>query len=213
MKKNFYLAVSACFCVVIITSILVIDNKVDILNSLDSKNGYVNLDKEFSDKTIETIPTTTGQDKNFQITSAEEQKTEEKPIEEVKEEKFSWPVKGEIEVKFSPDKIVYDKFLDEYSGSEEVTIEAKKNDEVKASKGGIVSKVSAGIIGQIVEIEHDGGYKTTYSNVCDVCVEEGELVKKNEVIGKVNVVDDKYSILRFSMKKDDKKIDPSKVIR
>lgn len=213
MKKNFYVALLACFVVVIIASILIVDNNLDISSQVKTEKGYVDLDKEFVDKNFESIQAVAGQDKNIEMAEAQkqEQATEENKKVEVKQE-FIWPVKGEIETNYSPDKVVYDKFLDQYTGEEQVSINANKDENVVASEKGTVTKIYDGISGKTIEIEHDNGYITTYSNVCDPKVEENEYVEKDEVLGKVNQLDGKYNFVRFGVKKDGKYIDPKKVV-
>ena len=212
MKKNFYVALMACFVVVIIASILIVDNSLDVSNQAKTQKGYVDLDKEFVDKNFESIQASTGQDKNIEM--AEAQKVEEKVVTEKPEVKqeFIWPIKGEIEINYSPNKVVYDKFLDQYTGEEQVSITANKDDDVVAAEKGTILKVFDGVVGKTIEIEHENGYITTYSNVCDLKVEEDEFVEKNEVLGKVNQLDEQYNFIKFGVKKDEKYIDPKKVV-
>ncbi|OGO82937.1 MAG: hypothetical protein A2Y18_02820 [Clostridiales bacterium GWD2_32_19] len=212
MKKNFYVALMACFIVVIIASILIVDNSLNVSNQAKTQKGYVDLDKEFVDKNFESIQASTGQDKNIEM--AEAQKVEEKVVTEKPEVKqeFIWPIKGEIEINYSPNKVVYDKFLDQYTGEEQVSITANKDDDVVAAEKGTILKVFDGVVGKTIEIEHENGYITTYSNVCDLKVEEDEFVEKNEVLGKVNQLDEQYNFIKFGVKKDEKYIDPKKVV-
>ncbi|HAN09841.1 MAG TPA: hypothetical protein DCP90_04425 [Clostridiales bacterium] len=212
MKKNFYVALMACFVVVIIASILIVDNSLDVSNQAKTQKGYVDLDKEFVDKNFESIQASTGQDKNIEMAEAE--KVEEAEVSkkiEVKQE-FIWPIKGEIETNYSPNKVVYDKFLDQYTGEEEVSITANKDDDVVAAEEGTILKIFDGVVGKTIEIEHENGYVTTYSNVCDLKVEEDEFVEKNEALGKVNQLDGQYNFVKFGVKKDGKYIDPKKVV-
>ena len=226
MKNNFYAALMACFVVVIIASILVFDNGISTQNQVKSKDGYVDLDKDFVDKNFESIQTSTGQDKTIEVAEAQKEtktndevlikenkieKINENKTEEVKQE-FIWPLKGEVETNFSPDKMVYDSFLDQYTGEEKVSIKADKDDDVVASEKGKVLAIYDGVIGKSIEIEHENGYITTYSNVCDLKVEESELVEKDEVLGKVNEIDEKYNFIKFGVKKDGKYIDPKRVV-
>ena len=227
MKNNFYAALMACFVVVIIASILVFDNGISTQNQVKSKDGYVDLDKNFVDKNFESIQTSTGDDKTIEVAEAQketdkndndkakindESSIKENKTEEIKQG-FIWPLNGEVETDFSPDKIVYDNFLDQYTGEEEVSIKADRDDDVVASEKGKVLAIYDGVIGKSIEIEHENGYITTYSNVCELKVEESELVEKNEVLGKVNEIDGKYNFIKFGVKKDGKYIDPKRIVR
>lgn len=66
-----------------------------------------------------------------------------------------------------------------------VDIAVPENSPVKAVADGIVSKIFwLPSFENLIIITHDGGFRTVYANLSDIFVNEGELVKSGQVIGK-----------------------------
>lgn len=111
-------------------------------------------------------------------------------------QKMLWPVFGEIIMDYDDENLVYDKTLEQYRTNECVSLSAKVGEQVRASADGIVkliTKTAEG--GNTIVIDHGNDWTTTYSQLQDdLLVNEGDTVKKGQVIGGVNSPT-KYGIL------------------
>ncbi len=131
---------------------------------------------------------------------------------------FKMPVEGNIVMDYSIDSAIYDVTLDQYRTNDNIAIAANVGDEVKAAAGGVVEKVyNDDERGETVVINHNNGWKTTYSQLTsDVAVLEGDSVKEGQVIGSVSEPT-KYGVelgshINFSVFKDDQLVDPKIVM-
>lgn len=101
---------------------------------------------------------------------------------------FVSPVVGEITKGHSIDTPVFSDTLQEWRVHTGIDISADEGKEVYASADGVVTKVySDPFLGKTVEISHEGGILTVYSNLSasDIAVVEGQTVKSGALIGKV----------------------------
>ncbi|MDR3239201.1 MAG: peptidoglycan DD-metalloendopeptidase family protein [Clostridiales bacterium] len=138
-------------------------------------------------------------------------------------EKMNWPVlgkSGEIEIvmDFSTDHLVYDKTLDQYRTNDSIWISANPGAPVKASYAGVVTKVDkTARDGNTVIIDNGNGWMTTYGQLLDhITVKEGDVVKKDQVIGGV-ASPTIYGVLlgnhlSFKVEKDNMPVDPKTVL-
>ena len=100
---------------------------------------------------------------------------------------FLWPVDGDILLGYSPESAIYDVTLDQYRTNDNVCISAEVGDEVKASADGVVSEiVRDDLLGNYVVIDHENGWKTTYSQLAEINCSVGEAVSAGEIIGSVS---------------------------
>lgn len=99
--------------------------------------------------------------------------------------KMIWPVKnGRIVRKFGENK---NEKLNTVTLNYGVDISTKNKQEIFAVAEGIVSAIEwIPGFGSVVIITHSGQYRTVYGHVTDITVKEGDIVKANFVIGKVN---------------------------
>ena len=85
---------------------------------------------------------------------------------EEKEVDFAMPVEGEIVKGFAKDSLVYSETLQEWVVHQAIDIKANSRDVVKAAaEGTIIAIKSDPRYGLTVIIEHEGGFKTVYSNL------------------------------------------------
>lgn len=146
-------------------------------------------------------------------TNSEKTKTEQKEIS------FAMPIEGEIIRGFAKDNLVYSETLQEWIVHTALDIKAESRDVVKASAEGTVAAIKNDPrYGLTVIIEHDGGFKTVYSNLLTAeFVVEGEQVKQGQTIGTVGssatfeIADESH--LHFEMLKDSVYVDPSIYIK
>ena len=120
---------------------------------------------------------------------------ESKPSQPEKEEEkkpakltFVSPVVGEVTKGHSIDTPVFSDTLKEWRVHTGIDISVEEGSEVYASAGGVVTKIySDPFLGKTVEISHDGGIVSVYSNLSslDIAVKEGDTVQSGALIGKV----------------------------
>ncbi|MCX7797731.1 MAG: peptidoglycan DD-metalloendopeptidase family protein [Melioribacter sp.] len=99
--------------------------------------------------------------------------------------KLNWPVKsGKIVRKFGENKNVK---LNTITINYGIDILTREGELVYAVSDGIVSAVEwIPGFGSVVILTHANQYRTVYGHITDINVKEGDLVKANTVIGKVN---------------------------
>ncbi len=110
--------------------------------------------------------------------------------EDTTPEKLSFvsPVVGEVTKHHSLDTPVFSNTLNEWRVHTGIDISAEEGAEVCASAGGTVTRVySDALLGKTVEITHEGGIVSIYSNLAtaSITVSEGDEVKSGTVIGRV----------------------------
>lgn len=126
---------------------------------------------------------------------------------------FSWPVDGAIVMDFSTEAAIYDPTLDQYRTNDSVAISAPVGSDVKAAAAGTVASVTQDSEnGVTIVINHQNGWKTTYSQL-QADVAEGESVAAGQVIGSV-VEPTMYGValgshLDFAVSCDDVPMDPT----
>ncbi|MBR1443674.1 MAG: M23 family metallopeptidase [Firmicutes bacterium] len=97
-----------------------------------------------------------------------------------------WPVAGQILMDYSVETAVYDKTLDQYRTHDSLCISADEGTPVAASAAGKVAQVfDCEQTGSTVVIEHGNGWLSTYGQLADVSVSEGDIVSGGEIIAKV----------------------------
>ena len=154
--------------------------------------------------------------------SRTENNTNSKQVNNKKEEKeisFVMPVEGEIIKGFAKDSLVYSETLQEWVTHQAIDIKAESRDVVKAVANGTVTAIKNDPrYGLTVIIEHDGGFKTVYSNLLTAeFVVEGEQVKQGQTLGTIGnsatfeIADESH--LHFEMLKDLVYVDPTIYIK
>ena len=97
-----------------------------------------------------------------------------------------WPLSGETVMEYSVDKTVYDATLEQYRTNDSLWISANVGDKVAACEDGIVEFAGFDAqSGNTVTICHDNGWRTTYGQLDNITVSEGDSVIKGEVIGRI----------------------------
>lgn len=108
--------------------------------------------------------------------------------EEQKKLSFILPVRGEVTKGHSLEVPVFSDTLQEWRVHTGIDISAEEGSEVYASEDGQVTRVYADpFLGRTVEITHEGGLITVYSNLESgtVAVKEGDSVSCGSLIGHV----------------------------
>lgn len=126
---------------------------------------------------------------------------------------MEWPVNGNILVDYSMDQTTYFPTLDQYKLSPAISVQAVEDAPVVAAVAGKVYSIENDVqTGMTLTMELGNGYQAVYGQLKDICVTEGDIVKKGDAIGCISAPTKYYSTegsnLYFAMKKDGKPIDP-----
>lgn len=129
------------------------------------------------------------------------------------EKGLSWPVNGDVIMKFSQNNTVYFKTLAQYKCNPAIEISAKEGSRVVASATGTVTDISKNEeTGTTVTTSIGSNYTVVYGQLKDVKVTKGQSIKEGELIGKV-AAPTKYfteegSNLYFQVTQNDEAVDP-----
>lgn len=184
--------------------------------STTTPNESATTQQENTTTTAQKTETKTASENEANETASNETKTEEGPKKEIT---FAMPVDGEIVRGFAKDSLVYSETLQEWIVHQAIDIKANSRDVVKASaEGTVIAIKNDPRYGLTVIIEHDGGFKTVYSNLLTAeFVVEGEKVKQGQTLGTVGnsatfeIADEPH--LHFEMLKDSVYVDPTIYIK
>ena len=137
--------------------------------------------------------------------------------ENKKPEKLSMisPVVGEITKSHSIDTPVFSNTLGEWRVHTGIDISADEGSDVYCAADGVVTKIySDPLFGKSVEVTHEGGITSIYSNLAagEISVSEGDTVTSGSLIGKVGdtslseLADEPH--LHFAVKVDGVSVNP-----
>ncbi len=118
-----------------------------------------------------------------------------------------WPAKGKIVVPFGRYK---DKLTSTYLISNGIEIKVSPNSPFKAvASGKVVYADWLHSYGNVIILDHGGGYYTLYAHAISLYKKKGQWVKKGEVLGKVGEGYSHYgATLYFELRYHGKPIDP-----
>ena len=99
---------------------------------------------------------------------------------------ISWPVNGEVVMKYSADNVVFHKTLGQYKSNPALVISADEGNNVSCSVDCVVTKVGENEeIGNYVETSIGDEYEIMYGGLENIQVKKGDTVKQGEIIGVV----------------------------
>ena len=187
-------------------------------NGTNEENVASSTNTQSENKITENNNTTNSNEVN-KTSSNEAVNTNVEKEETKKEITFTMPVEGEIVRGFAKDSLVYSETLQEWIVHQAIDIKANSRDVVKAAaEGTVVAIKNDPRYGLTVIIEHDGGFKTIYSNLLTAeFVVQGEKVKQGQTLGTIGssatfeIADEPH--LHFEMLKNSEYIDPSIYIK
>lgn len=183
--------------------------------------------KQIKDEKLEILKTTTGQriaaDEELKklVESAmeleqlitrlgkEKKQTETELIERKKfqerRKQLPWPVDGgEVAEKFGKNKRPE---MDAYLISNGIKIRCHNGADVRAvNKGEVIFSGEFRSYGQMIIIDHGGGFYTLYGNLGEILVEEGKMVKEGDAIGTISALEE--PILYFEVRSEGKPENP-----
>ena len=162
-----------------------------------------------------TVNQPTGDSGNQTPDEKPDETPDETPKDDPKKLSFILPVRGEITKGHSLEVPVFSDTLQEWRVHTGVDIAAEEGSEVCASEEGVVTKVYADpFLGRTVEVTHEGGIVTVYSNLesGSIQVKEGDSVSCGALLGYVGdtslseLADEPH--LHFAMKLNGKTVNP-----
>lgn len=133
------------------------------------------------------------------------------------EQALSWPMAGNVILPYSMETTVYYKTLDAYKCNPGILIEGQEGADVYAAYNGVVKSITnTPDRGTVVTVDIGNGYETSYGQLMNVTVAEGESIATNKNIGEIAPVSSYYTKegnhLYFEVTKDGIPVDPMLLI-
>ncbi len=215
--KGFYIVLALCIAMIGISAVSI------ALNSDGGKAPELDPGLSLSNPTepIATPPVVTPtpnvktdieEDNGAVVSTWKSSETYEQPASWV------WPVKGEIERRYSVETLAYDVTMKDWRTHDGVDVLADKGTVVRAASDGTVESITQDdLYGTTVTIDHGNGLKSTYSNLADKpTVKQGDSVGAGDVIGSVGATAlcevGQGSHVHIAMSKDGNSVDPTKYL-
>ena len=223
-KDKVAIALMLCFCVIALTSIFTIKSNIDKIDG--SQSGVPVSEKTNTGKSGETQKdkTDAGDQKDSEAASVKVPVVDSQTSggSGTSDAGFTNPVKAEnayVTNDYSMDSLIYSVTLDQYMVHCGVDIEAPEDTQVLAAADGTVTAIyTDDRYGNSVEITHDNGFITVYSNLTDASmVEVGDTVSAGDIIGGVGTTGLFEALepahLHLEMLKDGAYVDPMEYIK
>lgn len=116
---------------------------------------------------------------------------------------FVWPVKGKVISAFATNK-------------QGINIEARSGEPIRAAADGTVIYADNGIkdYGNMIVVQHGGGWVSSYAHTADMVVKKGDRVVQGQLIGFVGKTGNAASPqLHFAMRKNEVAVDPQSYLK
>lgn len=130
---------------------------------------------------------------------------------------FSYPCGDTVTKNFSGEDLIYSETMQDWRVHSGVDLSAKNGDAVSAIGAGTVKAIlQDDLLGNVIEIEHDGGIVSRYCGLGDtLLVQEGDRVSSGQKIGSVSTVP--YELaerphLHLEILKNGKAVDPISIL-
>lgn len=126
---------------------------------------------------------------------------------------YVWPVYGDILSDFAPDQLIWSNTLSQWQTHPAIDIAAPAGEAVVAcADGTVVDAYSDSLWGNVIVIEHEDGYVSTYANLNTLnLVTEGDEVTAGQTISSIgksaSCEADQPWHLHFALKKDGQAVD------
>lgn len=214
-KDRAALALVLCFCVVALTSVFVVKSS---LNKLNAERTDMEISKNTKVETEDTEAAA-----RTPVVDSKDTETEDKDKNSSQKSNssadYTAPLTGKIQMEYSMDMPIYSKTLDQYMTHPGIDIAAPLSTKVKAIADGTITKVTEDDrYGMTVEITHDNGIISTYSNLAEQGLAEmGDVVEQGQVIGAVGetalfeILEESH--LHLEMTRDSAYVDPADYIK
>lgn len=136
------------------------------------------------------------------------------------EKGLSWPINGDVVLKYSPDKVIYFKTLEQFRTNPALVINAKIGAEVNSAATGIITSIKkVDETGVTVTVNIGSGYSLKYGQMekDSLKFKVGDVVNKGDVLGTVAKPTMYYSVegsnLYFMVEKDNETVDPLTLLK
>lgn len=237
-QRKFYIALYSTVAVIAVTAFIVSFNNKD--SEPEEKNNIVANDMTEGGMAAEpvnksnvksykemTTQATTEAEVKTEATTQNNSSTKKSTTASVKAEpeytlfdydsEMVWPVDGQILMDYSVETAVYDKTLEQYRTNDNICISAHIGDSVIAAFDGVVEQIlKDNENGNMVVVNHGNGWLTTYGQLDNITVAEGQVVKQGSVLGCV-AQPTKYNValgahLEFKVSRNNETMDPKLVL-
>ena len=212
--KGFYIVLALCIAVIGISAVsIALNSDGGKAPELDPGLSLSNPTEQPATPPVITptpeVKTNIEQDKDAVVSTWKSDETYEQPAAWV------WPVKGEIERRYSVETLAYDVTMKDWRTHDGVDVLADKGTVVRAASDGTVESITQDdLYGTTVTIDHGNGLKSTYSNLADKpTIKQGDTVSSGDVIGSVGATAlcevGQGSHVHIAMSKDGNSVDPT----
>ncbi len=129
------------------------------------------------------------------------------------EQSLAWPLNGDIILPYSMDTTVYFATLESYKCNPGMLISGSEGTSVVSAYDGVVeSIIEDKEHGTTVNVDMGNGYTTTYGQLMNLSVSEGDEVVLGQILGEIAPVSSYYTVegnhLYFAMTKDGSPVNP-----
>lgn len=129
-----------------------------------------------------------------------------------------WPVKGNVLMNYSMDRVIYFETLEQFKCNPAIIIDAKVGTEVLSAAKSIITSIEENAeTGITVTASIGNGYSLVYGQLNDVKAEVGDTLDEGEVIGTIAEPTKYYSLegsnLYFQVLKEEETINPMALLR
>lgn len=229
-KRSFYVALGICLMAVIIASFVTYNNVKNYVlkeslskQSMEIGQKFKNdenkplKEQEYYEKSLDSSKDCKENGKKANVTSSKKNEVDV-PVKAQKAGSIVYPSESRCVLKnYSGDNPVFSRTFNDWRTHRGVDISMEKGDVVKSITNGTVKNfLEDPILGNTIEIEHEGGFTAFYSGLSkEFSINLGDKVESGQEIGKLDVVpgesEDGYH-LHLAIKKADKFIDPMEVL-
>ncbi len=129
-----------------------------------------------------------------------------------------WPVKGDILIDYSAEKVVFFPTLSQYKTNPALVIASKEGESVKASAAGVVKKIENNDeTGTTLTVAIGDDFQVVYGQLKDLTVKKGDEVSEGQVLGKIAKPTKYYTVeganLYYQVKQKGETVNPLVLLR
>ena len=227
--KGLYLVLFLCAAVIGISAWIVAADMRDQAklsetaeNTVDISDAVVTMlpaGTPLEEDDSDTVPTIalSDEEETDEVSSEQTEETAEAPQTETAVT-YVWPLRGEIEVPYSVETLLYDATMADWRTHDGIDIACALGDQVMAAASGtVVSVENSDLYGTVVELDHGNGVRSVYANLAEEPpVWEGEWVTVGQVIGSVGgtalAETNEVPHLHLAMTRDGACVDPRELL-
>jgi murein DD-endopeptidase MepM/ murein hydrolase activator NlpD len=186
----------------------------------DPKFDNAVAEKNATDKANQTADAKKDTEKDAAVTEETEQVMTLETLYFDVDKGLSWPINGDVLLKYSADQVVYFKTLEQFRTNPALIIDAKIGAEVNSAATGIITSIKkVDETGVTVTVNIGSGYNLIYGQMekDSLKFKVGDVVNKGDVLGTVAKPTMYYSVegsnLYFMVEKDNDSVDPLTLLK